>query len=359
MADSSSLIDELENAIKNGSKEKRIDTLRQVTDLFLHGANELNDEQIGVFDDVLCTIADRIEKTALAELGSRLAPIDNAPIEIVRRLAKDEDIAVAAPVLTGSKRLTTTDLVAIARSRGDAYLLAISEREALEPALTDVLLDRGNQKVVAKLAGNAGARFSSAGYEKLVDKASGNDDLAQVVGLRRDLPANVLKALLQRATEAVRARILALVPEERRHELQGLIEKISKALAASSEPDYSMAEAYVRSLEVNGRIHENTLLKLIQKHQYDEMVVAVARLCSAANKTVAELFLGPRNDAVLIPCRAADLKWSTVEAILRNRPAARKISDQVLAQAQRDYLKLTPATAQRTLRFMQIRDTVK
>jgi hypothetical protein len=34
---------------------------------------------------------------ALAELSARLAPIDNAPIEVVRRLARNDDIVVAAP----------------------------------------------------------------------------------------------------------------------------------------------------------------------------------------------------------------------------------------------------------------------
>ena len=112
-----SLIDDLESAIKQGSQESRVQTLRRITDLFLHDANRLNDEQIAVFDDVLCLLAEKIEKTALVELGSRLAPVDMAPIKVVRRLARDEEIAVAAPVLTGSKRLTTADLVEIAQTK--------------------------------------------------------------------------------------------------------------------------------------------------------------------------------------------------------------------------------------------------
>jgi len=35
------------------------------------------------------------------------------------------------------------------------------------------------------------------------------------------------------------------------------------------------------------------------------------------------------------------------------------VSDQILDQARSDYSKLSKATAQRTLRFMQVRDTVK
>ena len=38
----------------------------------------------------------------LAELGHRLAPIDNAPVETIKRLAWNEAITVAGPVLTQS-----------------------------------------------------------------------------------------------------------------------------------------------------------------------------------------------------------------------------------------------------------------
>jgi hypothetical protein len=48
-----SLIDELEAAMKSGSSENRVTTLRRITDLFLHDADRLNDDQIRVFDDVL------------------------------------------------------------------------------------------------------------------------------------------------------------------------------------------------------------------------------------------------------------------------------------------------------------------
>jgi uncharacterized protein (DUF2336 family) len=80
----------------------------------------LNDDQIAVFDDVLRKLIERIETRALVELSSRLAPIGNAPIETIRRLAWSDEIAVAGPVLSGSARLTTNDLVKIAATKSPA-----------------------------------------------------------------------------------------------------------------------------------------------------------------------------------------------------------------------------------------------
>ena len=48
-----SLMDELENAVRHGSREQRMDTLRRVTDLFLISPQQLDDDQIALFDDVL------------------------------------------------------------------------------------------------------------------------------------------------------------------------------------------------------------------------------------------------------------------------------------------------------------------
>src|SRR5580692_4237149 len=123
-----SLFCELESAIKQGSSQDRMRTLRQISDLFLDDADRLNEEQIGVFDDVLCLLVEKIESTALAELSKQFAPVETAPIKLVRRLARDDEILVAAPVLSGSKRLSTAELIEIAQTKSQAHLLAISER---------------------------------------------------------------------------------------------------------------------------------------------------------------------------------------------------------------------------------------
>src|ERR1700722_10712489 len=121
-----SLISELELAVSGASPQNRVNTLRRVTDLFLIDADRLSDEQIRVFDDVLCRLVAKIEKRALSELGMRLAPVDRAPLKVINHLARNEEILIARPVLTQSTRLTSSDLIAVAELRGQAHLLAIS-----------------------------------------------------------------------------------------------------------------------------------------------------------------------------------------------------------------------------------------
>jgi uncharacterized protein (DUF2336 family) len=188
-----SIIAELEEAIQCGSQDKRVETLRRVIDLFLSGADRLNDSQIAVFDDVLGLLIKRIESKAMTELSARLAPVDNAPPEVVRRLAWDDNIAIAEPVLAHSARLTSDDLIGVAEAKGQQHLLAIAGRSELAEAITDVLVDRGDRAVKHKLAGNTGARFSESGFSTLVKNAENDEALTERIGLRIDLPIRLLK----------------------------------------------------------------------------------------------------------------------------------------------------------------------
>jgi uncharacterized protein (DUF2336 family) len=356
-----SLIAELELAVSGDSLGNRTTTLRRVTDLFLNEAGRLTEEQIAVFDDVLCLLIRRIERQALIELSRRLAPVDSSPIELIRQLANDEAIEVAGPVLTQSRRLTAGDLIDIAASASQAHLLAISGRFELAEVVTDVLLSRGDEEVVFKLATNPSARFSKTGYAILVQDAETSDQLTETVALRLDVPPELLRELLQRATNSVRARILALAPPETRGDIQRVIAETARSVAkaVAAERDFARAEEVVGLLEERGELNEDALLEFVNRRKYEEMTVALARLCSAPLKMISGLMIGLRNDAILVPCRAADLKWPTTEAILRNRHSNHAVSEQIIALARSDYDRLTVATAQRTLRFMQIREIRK
>ncbi len=353
------IITDLELAVRSGSSDKRVTALRQVTDLFLHDSDRLNDEQVKVFDTVLCLLASRIENQALAELSERLAPVDNAPTEVVRRLARDDEIGVAGPVLSESTRLTTKDLSDVARTQGHAHLLAISGRESLEEAVTDLLVERGNRDVFHKLAGNSGARFSETGYGALVQKAEGDDALAEKVGQRVDIPVHLHRQLMLRATEAVRAKLLPLASPQARDEISRAVAKATDVVAAETEkPRQTLAEHIVRVMHSEGKLNDAAVSNFANRGKFEEVVAGVAVLCSAPLNLISELIMGARNDAVLLPCKAAGLEWPTVETILRNRRGNEALSSKIIDIARSDFAKLSIATAQKTLRFMQVRATV-
>src|ERR1700746_1125488 len=185
------LLDEFQSTLTNGSVARRIETLRRVTDLYLSGAIDYSDQQIALFDDAFQCLIEHIEVSDKALLPNRRAPADSAPRGTVRALAFDDTIEVAGPVLSQSERLDDAALIEAARSKSQAHLLAISIRKGLSRAVTDVLVQRGNAAVVQSTVKNPGAEFSENGYDRLVKRAAGDDDLTACLGLRPTLPRHL------------------------------------------------------------------------------------------------------------------------------------------------------------------------
>jgi uncharacterized protein (DUF2336 family) len=351
------LLVELENAISSASSEKRIETLRRVTDLFLNDSEHLSEEQIDLFDDVLGHLINRMETKAIAELGGKLAPVDNAPIAVIRRLARDDEIVVAGPVLSRSRRLTTDDLVEIAGTKSQQHLLAISGRDKLEETLTDKLIERGDRKVVHRLAANSGARFSEAGFSTMVKNAEMDAGLAEKIGLRLDLPMPLLHELLVKATEAARSRLVSQARPEIRDEIRQVLSRISSEVSreAAAPRDFTRAREAILRMQDEGRLTEAALFEFARTRRYEQMVAALAAMCSASIELIAPLMKSERSDGLLIPCKAAGLNWTTVSEILGNRFVHHTVSDAELAKCQEQFLNLSQASAQRTLRFWQVR----
>jgi len=351
-----SLLAELEESVQSSSRDKRVETLRRVTNLFLTGANRFNDEQISLFDDVLTQLIDRIEAKALQELSEQLAPVATAPIEVMRRLACHDEITVAAPILVHSSRLTDCDLVEIAKKKGQAHLMAISSRIQLNESVTNVLIDRGNSEVVRKLAINLGARFSETGFATLTRRAESDESLVELLGRRFDIPLEIFRKLVLRATEAVRSRLLSSVRPERQAELRFVLAKISNSAQATISRDYTEAKRSVQSMQRGNKLNEAALLLFAIANRYEHVVVALSTLASAPFELVDHLMHGDRIDALLIPCKAAGLEWSTVRAIIKMKSAVHPISETDFEPIRVEYAKLSISTAGRVLRFWQIHE---
>ena len=157
-------------------------------------------------------LVETIELAARAAFGSRIATVSDAPGKVIRTLAFDDAIEVAAPVLAHSARLDDATLVENARTKSQGHLLAISGRSILAEAVTDILVERGNHQVVAGTAGNRGAKFSASGMSTLVKRAQDNGDLALCVWSRPDIPRHDLVKLFAQASEIVRGKLEAADP---------------------------------------------------------------------------------------------------------------------------------------------------
>jgi uncharacterized protein (DUF2336 family) len=314
-----------------------------------------------VFDDVLVHLMQRIESKALVELSTIMAPLDVAPIEVVRRLANHDEITVAGPVLTQSTRLADSDLIEVAKAKSQEHLLAISGRPMLAESVTDILIEHGNRDVTHRLAENAGARFSEQGFSRIVDNSRHDDNLAEKLGLRLDIPANLLRQLLSRASDLVRSRLLASAPPEKAKIILGEIEKIANKVGweAAGPRNFKASDNLVFELNRNGKLNEQVLAGFINEHRYEEMTSTLALFCAAPVEFIERLMRNVRPDGLILACKSARLHWSTVSGILKARFAHHTMPDAELEEAKKAFLAMTQLTAQRTFRFMLVQDKAK
>ena len=349
-----SLIPELEEVVQHGSREKRVETLQRITALFLDGASRYNDKHVDLFDEVFGLLIAEIETKARAELSNNLAPVSNAPVNVLRRLANDDDITVAGPVLKLAPRLAEADLIDVAKTKGQAHLHAISARRALGEAVTDVLVRRGDRDVARRVADNRSARISEKGFYRLVKRAEDDGILAEKVGLRPDIPAPMFRDLLTKATAVVHRRLIASATPEVRAAICDVLVKVSKEVGARVGPrDYRAAQRVVLSLDQANRLDEAALASFCSEGKYEETVVALAALVKVPIKITDRLMGGDRPDPVLILCKAAGLSWPTVKAVILARPDGAGTSTQGLDAAFGNYGRLSASTAQRVVRFWQ------
>jgi len=186
--DVKSLLQEIDAVLSNVSDQRHLLMLRRITELFLAYAGSCTEEQVAIFDAVIGRLSRDIGRMGQVELAARLATMDGAPADTIGQLSNSDDIAVAGPVLEKSNVLTDSDLAGIAKRKSQRHLLAIAGRARINHVVTDVLVDRGDAKVRHRVIDNEGARFSEAGFARLVSAASQDKVLAAKVAKRPDVP---------------------------------------------------------------------------------------------------------------------------------------------------------------------------
>jgi uncharacterized protein (DUF2336 family) len=363
-----SIIDEVEAAINIGSAEKRLETARRVTDLFLESAGSFDSEQIELFDHVLerliktiemRAVADLSARIALAEMSGQLAPIAQAPPSVIRRLARNDEITIAGPVLKESARLNEEDLVEIAETRSEQHLLAISARWWLKEVVTDALLARRYPSVSRRIVSNPGARVSAGGFAIVVAQAESDPELAVQTGIRIDLPAGLRDQLLRNATEEVRSRLLSRAPPHLFEEIRSAIAAIAAGVdrEMSRVRDFAAAKHFMVQLKEKGELSEATLFAFARQRKYEETVAALAELSGSTIEVIRPLMQSLRDDGLLVPCRVAGLGWETTSAVLEARYSTGSMGPVELAKAKSQFAKITLENARRLLGFWQIRSS--
>ena len=356
MSTVTALIPELDEIVRSGDPKRRGEAVRRLGELFLKGAQNFHPDHVDLFDGVLTSLVPHAEIAARADLAERLSRLANAPRGLVGRLAHEDEIAIAGPLLRRSPVLDEPVLVEIAREKGQGHLSAMTERPKLSPDLTDVIIRRGDRDIVRRAAGNAGAMFSSGGYSTLIKRAGQDGVLTIKLGQRDDLSVAQLEHLLAGSIDVIRRRLLRMVKPER----QAAIKQAMSAIAAVTERaegrDFALAQRTVLALHRDGALGEGALLNFAKALKYEEAVAVLSAMSGVKIGTLDRLISGDRYDPILIAGKTIGLEWATVRALIMLRLGPnRTASPTDLETARINYARLMPSTAERVIEFWKAR----
>ena len=355
MTEAKSFLQELNAAVLQGSTESCTRALWHATDLLIAGS--YTEDQMWVFGEVIGRLADEIEVAARAKLANRLAHADNAPINIVKKLAFDDSIDVAGPILQHSKRLDAKALVTTIRAKSQPHLLAISKRSSIPVAVTDELVPRGNREVVHSVASNNGARFSDFGFLHLIKRSEGDSILAEHLGLRKEIPRHMFQHLIAKATDEVKRKL--------EHERPDLVSQIQTSVAdvagalqskfGPASKSYFAAKRTVAVQHKYSNLNENSILEYARSHKIEEAVVGLSLLCSLPVDVVERALVDGNTEMTLILAKALDFAWETAMALLFLGAKDHRISAADLDDMREEFARLNNETSLSVLRFYQAR----
>lgn len=304
----SSKLHDLIALAREPSSDRRRELLREITDLFLaYPAGELDAAQTALFDEVMLRIAGEMEEAVRAELALRLAPTDAALPGLLGSLGKDS-IAVAEPVLRRASGLREEDLLAVARTQGQDHLRAISQREVVPEAVSQAIVERGDDATLGLLLRNHGAALSREATEAAVDRAQANPSLHAVVVERRSLPPDLLNEMYFIVEARLRAKIMARNAELDPRALEAALQAGRRRLEARdgvAPSDLAEAEAHVQQLQRKGELTPKMLARFLRQGERTRFTVALARLAEIDFHTAQRILDGRRVDPLAIVCKAA------------------------------------------------------
>jgi uncharacterized protein (DUF2336 family) len=350
-----SFLQELEVAVSRGSVESRQRALWYATDLLIAG--RYTDEEIWTFGEVIGRLAQEIEVGARAQLAKRLARVDNAPANTINKLAFDDSIDVAGPLLRHSKRIDGRALVAVARSKSQQHLLAISSRKSISEDVTDVLVTRGNQKVLNSVATNNGARFSDFGILHMIKRSESDSILVEQLGLRKDIPRHLFQQLIAKASQDAE-KTLKGECREAASQIQTLVIDVTGALHSKFGPaskSYFAAKRAVATENQYGSLNESKILEYAQSHKLEEATVGLSLLCSLPVDVVERALTNTSTELVLILTRALGFSWETTMSLLFLGAPDHRIASQDLDEMKREFASLNIETSQSVLKLYQSR----
>ncbi len=335
------MLDQLKELTSDPSPEGRRKLLHSITDLFLVEVepNETAKDHYATIATLALPSLQSPDRTAYAE---RVAAAPTLPNSVAKKLAGDDDVAVASLVLRLSPVLTDADLAAIAVTHSQAHLVAIAERASLSETVTEVLVERGDGEVLRTVSGNEGAHFSDHGMTRLIERGAADPQVSRNLTRRAEqLPPAQAQRVLQITTQV--------------------------SGAGGAAPQTAVRQARQRRLEIKilmvdlkekRRSLDDVVRLLCEEDRAFDLAQVMASVADLPSPQLLKALLQPDASGIAVAAKSLGLSPDAFHAVLSLRAAR---LGQPPRQVERDaaaYAELAGDVSDRALRFLKVRSAV-
>lgn len=271
---------DVERLLTDGSGEARTATAAKIAAEY--DAGVLSEQECKLAEEIFRLMAEDAEVRVRQALSDNLKNNSTIPHEVAVLLAQDVD-SVALPVLELSKVLSDDDLLTIVRGSEQAKQIAIARRDGVSEAVSDALIDSGNEVAVTALMANETATVSEPTLLRATDAFAHSERVQTAMVRRPRLPITVSEKLLTMVSENLREELARIqkLPDDISADL--ILQSRERAvIVMSSEAEPHDVEALVRQMNDNGRLTPSIILRAACMGDITFMEAALATLVGAS-----------------------------------------------------------------------------
>ncbi|MGB1539322.1 MAG: DUF2336 domain-containing protein [Rickettsiales bacterium] len=242
-----------------------------------------------------------------AMIAEELQESYDAPPELVRRLAWDEELEVSAPVLEFSPLLNDTDLEEIiAQCEIPGVLDAIANRHSVSEDVTDAIVRNVSQsrilpedaRVINTLLTNQGAHFREDTLELVIDEAPRHEIWHQSLIDRPELTTRTINKIAQFVS---RAMIMEM--EERGMITEELGKNLKMAMASRLQnPNIDwerQADTQATDLFTQGELTGEAIIEALEAGEREFVISGITVLADVPKAVTQKIFASKDPKAVV------------------------------------------------------------
>jgi uncharacterized protein (DUF2336 family) len=346
----------LADLAKETTSEGRRELLRRVTEA-LDPAAPLAPKDIAEFDDILAVIASDFSAQIRAQIARLVASSLSPFSHTAHRFALDE-IDVARPVLENSEALSEDTLLKVVCQKSQDHMMAVTRRRRISEAVSQALVERGNDAVVTSLLTNQKAEIGSQAYDMVAKRAETSTVLQAPLVRRSGVPIELLNGLYMKVEADLRREIVSKFASISPEELEAAFQRTRARVSSSyNQPeDFELSKRRIDRMARKGELIPPVLVALMREgpSARTSFKIAFAQLTDIDYPVIDRVVEEGDLDALALLCRGGHFD----RALFVSLAVGLDRSDRALAGAEEFgnlYESVPVQAAQRAIRFWKVR----